>query len=110
MGGGEMGVGRWGGGVDGSGEMGVPRWESLDGSGQMRVGRWGWGGGRWEWAISSLPSPHCIGVFSPLSILGIIIFAILISLSLFLKNQRSKLFNNYIFKLNQNSYPFYSNT
>ena len=36
--GGEMGVGRWGGGVDGSGEMGVPRWESLDGSGPMGVG------------------------------------------------------------------------
>ena len=37
-GGGEMGVGRWGGGVDGSGEMGMPRWEWADGGGEMGVG------------------------------------------------------------------------
>ena len=48
-----------------------------------------------------LLSPHhwggCIGVFSQLSILGLLIFAILISLILFLKNQRRKLFQQLYF-------------
>ena len=39
----------------------------------------------------------CIGVFSQLSILGLLIFAILISLILFLKNQRRKLFQQLYF-------------
>ena len=53
-------------------DMGVPRWEWADEGGEMGVGRWelgegsgeiggdGVGGGRWEWAISPLPSSHPI--------------------------------------------------
>ena len=44
-----------------------------------------------------------MGVFSPLSILGLLIFAILISLILFLKTNVEGYINNYIFHPNQKS-------
>ena len=43
----------------------------------------------------------CMGVFSPLSILGLLIFAILISLILFLETNVDGYFNNYSYYPNQ---------
>ena len=53
----------------------------------------------------------CIGVFSQLSILGLLNFCHSYIFNFVLKKPTVvSYFNNYIFQLNQNSYPFYSIT